>query len=148
MDTEGGCLYYCYSHEYHYLAYLPNIYPTRRLTNTYLNQTTFTINIIKQDIYYNSLRPIINKPNHKLFQILNSTQLNSTQPNSTQLNSTQYNIRNTLVKMSDDTTTAPETDSQITFKVKTSSDGNHTITMPETASVLDLKTNWQYDSHG
>jgi ubiquilin len=31
-------------------------------------------------------------------------------------------------------------DAQITFKVKTSSDGNHTITMAETASVLDLKT--------
>jgi ubiquilin len=31
-------------------------------------------------------------------------------------------------------------DPQITFKVKTSSDGNHTITMAETATVLDLKT--------
>jgi len=30
-------------------------------------------------------------------------------------------------------------DPQITFKVKTSSDGNHTITMAETATVLDLK---------
>lgn len=28
----------------------------------------------------------------------------------------------------------------VTFKVKTSSDGNHTITMPETSTVLDLKT--------
>ncbi|KAI5467450.1 hypothetical protein BGZ63DRAFT_430891 [Mariannaea sp. PMI_226] len=31
-------------------------------------------------------------------------------------------------------------DAQITFKVKTSSDGAHTITMSEAASVLDLKT--------
>jgi ubiquilin len=31
-------------------------------------------------------------------------------------------------------------DPQITFKVKTSSDGNHVITMAETATVLDLKT--------
>src|SRR5579862_9444852 len=31
-------------------------------------------------------------------------------------------------------------DPQITFKVKTSSDGNHTITMAESATVLDLKT--------
>ena len=31
-------------------------------------------------------------------------------------------------------------DPQITFKVKTSGDGNHTITMAETATVLDLKT--------
>jgi ubiquilin len=30
-------------------------------------------------------------------------------------------------------------DPQIAFKVKTSSDGNHTITMAETATVLDLK---------
>ncbi|KAJ2965816.1 hypothetical protein NQ176_g10438 [Zarea fungicola] len=30
-------------------------------------------------------------------------------------------------------------DAQITFKVKTSSDSTHTITMAETASVLDLK---------
>ncbi|KAL6919541.1 hypothetical protein ACHAP8_002679 [Fusarium lateritium] len=34
----------------------------------------------------------------------------------------------------------PSSDSQITFKVKTSSEGNHTITMSETATVLDLKT--------
>ena len=31
-------------------------------------------------------------------------------------------------------------DAQITFKVKTSSDSTHVITMPETATVLDLKT--------
>lgn len=31
-------------------------------------------------------------------------------------------------------------DAQITFKVKTSGDGSHTITMAESASVLDLKT--------
>lgn len=36
--------------------------------------------------------------------------------------------------MSDET---PE--NQISFKVKTSSDGNHSITMPDSASVLDLK---------
>jgi ubiquilin len=35
---------------------------------------------------------------------------------------------------------APNEDAQITFKVKTSSDGNHTITMPETTTVLELKT--------
>ncbi|QSZ29688.1 hypothetical protein DSL72_004205 [Monilinia vaccinii-corymbosi] len=49
--------------------------------------------------------------------------------------------------MSDDTTTAPETDPQVTFKVKTSSDGNHTITMAETASVLDLKTKLAGDDY-
>ncbi|KAF7871482.1 hypothetical protein EAF04_003589 [Stromatinia cepivora] len=49
--------------------------------------------------------------------------------------------------MSDETSTAPETDSQITFKVKTSSDGNHTITMAETASVLDLKTKLAGDDY-
>lgn len=31
-------------------------------------------------------------------------------------------------------------DSQVTFKVKTSGEGNHTITMAESATVLDLKT--------
>lgn len=31
-------------------------------------------------------------------------------------------------------------DAAVTFKVKTSADGNHTITMAETATVLDLKT--------
>lgn len=31
-------------------------------------------------------------------------------------------------------------DAQITFKIKTSGDGNHTITMAESATVLDLKT--------
>lgn len=36
--------------------------------------------------------------------------------------------------------TAPSEDPQITFKVKTGSEGNHTITMAETATVLDLKS--------
>ncbi|KAG5988980.1 hypothetical protein E4U54_004479, partial [Claviceps lovelessii] len=31
-------------------------------------------------------------------------------------------------------------DAQVTFKVKTSSDRNHTITMPESATILELKT--------
>src|ERR1700710_1605108 len=35
--------------------------------------------------------------------------------------------------------TATEGDPQITFKVKTSSDGLHSITIAETATVLDLK---------
>ncbi|KAI9648833.1 hypothetical protein NHQ30_003474 [Ciborinia camelliae] len=50
--------------------------------------------------------------------------------------------------MSDDTTT-PEanTSSQITFKVKTSTDGNHTITMLESATVLDLKTKLAGDDY-
>lgn len=42
--------------------------------------------------------------------------------------------------MSDEASSNPSEDAQITFKVKTSSDGNHTITMPETATVLELKT--------
>jgi len=42
--------------------------------------------------------------------------------------------------------TAP-TDPEITFKVKTSSDGNHTITMPETATVLDLKNKLSGDDY-
>ncbi|KAI0121220.1 hypothetical protein BJ170DRAFT_150976 [Xylariales sp. AK1849] len=37
-------------------------------------------------------------------------------------------------------TTDGSSDAQITFKVKTSGDSNHTITMAESASVLDLKT--------
>ena len=49
--------------------------------------------------------------------------------------------------MSDETPTAPEGDSQITFKVKTSSDGNHTITMAEAATVLDLKTKLAGDDY-
>ncbi|ESZ91339.1 hypothetical protein SBOR_8280 [Sclerotinia borealis F-4128] len=49
--------------------------------------------------------------------------------------------------MSDELPAAPEADSQITFKVKTSSDGNHTITMAETASVLDLKTKLAGDDY-
>lgn len=42
--------------------------------------------------------------------------------------------------MASEETTAGETDSQISFKIKTSGDGNHNITMAETATVLDLKT--------
>lgn len=40
--------------------------------------------------------------------------------------------------MSEDAT--EEASKQISFKVKTSNDGNHSITMPDSASVLDLKT--------
>ncbi|PMD38270.1 ubiquitin-domain-containing protein [Hyaloscypha variabilis F] len=35
---------------------------------------------------------------------------------------------------------APVPDTEVTFKVKTSSDGQHTVTMAESATVLDLKT--------
>jgi ubiquilin len=41
-------------------------------------------------------------------------------------------------KMSADDTNVPDT--EVTFKVKTSSDGLHTITISESATVLDLKT--------
>lgn len=47
-------------------------------------------------------------------------------------------------------TQAPEPsagDATVTFKVKTSSDGNHTITMPESATVLDLKTKLAGEDH-
>ncbi len=40
-----------------------------------------------------------------------------------------------------------EADPQITFKVKTSSDGNHSITMAETATVLDLKNKLSGDDY-
>ena len=40
--------------------------------------------------------------------------------------------------MSAEDSTVPDT--EVTFKVKTSSDGNHTVTMAESATVLDLKT--------
>lgn len=40
--------------------------------------------------------------------------------------------------MSADETSVPDT--EVTFKVKTSSDGLHTVTMSESATVLDLKT--------
>jgi ubiquilin len=48
-----------------------------------------------------------------------------------------------------DSTTEPSGagDAQVTFKVKTSSDGNHTITMSESASVLDLKTKLAGESY-
>ena len=36
---------------------------------------------------------------------------------------------------------------EITFKVKTSTDGNHTVTMAETATVLDLKTKLSGDDY-
>lgn len=38
-------------------------------------------------------------------------------------------------------------DAQVTFKVKTSSDGAHTITMAESATVLDLKTTLAGESY-
>lgn len=38
-------------------------------------------------------------------------------------------------------------DAQITFKVKTSSEGNHTITMSESATVLDLKNKLAGDDY-
>jgi ubiquilin len=40
---------------------------------------------------------------------------------------------------SEEVTTGEAQESQVTFKVKTSADGNHTITMAESATVLDLK---------
>ncbi|KAF4635449.1 hypothetical protein G7Y89_g2647 [Cudoniella acicularis] len=49
--------------------------------------------------------------------------------------------------MASEDTTAPETDPQISFKVKTSSDGNHTITMSQAATVLDLKTRLSGDDY-
>jgi ubiquilin len=42
---------------------------------------------------------------------------------------------------------APAEDTQVTFKVKTSSDGNHSITMSESATVLDLKTKLSGDDY-
>lgn len=48
---------------------------------------------------------------------------------------------------SEDTTTAVEADPTITFKVKTSAEGNHTITMAETATVLDLKNKLAGDEY-
>ena len=42
--------------------------------------------------------------------------------------------------MSDESTPLMEGDPQITFKVKTSAEGLHEITMAETKTVLDLKT--------
>jgi ubiquilin len=41
--------------------------------------------------------------------------------------------------MASEDATASEAESQVTFKIKTSGDGSHTITMSESASVLDLK---------
>ncbi|KAM3065412.1 hypothetical protein ACMFMG_011466 [Clarireedia jacksonii] len=46
-----------------------------------------------------------------------------------------------------DEPTAAETDPQLTFKVKTSGEGNHTITMAETATVLDLKNKLAGDDY-
>lgn len=49
---------------------------------------------------------------------------------------------------SEESTTGSETqDKQVSFKVKTSSDGNHTITMSEAATVLDLKTKLSGDEY-
>lgn len=42
---------------------------------------------------------------------------------------------------------ALESSGEVTFKVKTSSDGNHVITMSESATVLDLKTKLAGDSY-
>ncbi|TVY56121.1 Deubiquitination-protection protein dph1 [Lachnellula suecica] len=44
-------------------------------------------------------------------------------------------------------THAETQDKQVSFKVKTSSDGNHTISMSETATVLDLKTKLSGDDY-
>ena len=41
----------------------------------------------------------------------------------------------------------PASDGEITFKVKTSAEGNHTITMPESATVLDLKNKLAGDDY-
>ena len=49
--------------------------------------------------------------------------------------------------MSSEEATAAETDSQISFKVKTSGDGNHNITISTTASVLDLKNKLSGDEY-
>lgn len=49
--------------------------------------------------------------------------------------------------MASEDTTADGEAPTITFKVKTSAEGNHTITMPETATVLDLKTKLAGDDY-
>ena len=49
--------------------------------------------------------------------------------------------------MSSEGITTTDGDPQITFKVKTSNDGNHSITMAETATVLDLKTKLSGDEY-
>jgi ubiquilin len=46
-----------------------------------------------------------------------------------------------------DETAASEADPQITFKVKTSSEGLHTITIAESATVLDLKNTLAGDDY-
>jgi ubiquilin len=48
---------------------------------------------------------------------------------------------------SEDATMAVEADPTITFKVKTSAEGNYTITMAETATVLDLKNKLAGDDY-
>lgn len=48
--------------------------------------------------------------------------------------------------MADENTTT-ESDVQVSFKVKTSADGNHQITMAETATVLDLKKKLSGDDY-
>jgi ubiquilin len=49
--------------------------------------------------------------------------------------------------MSEEITTT-EGDPQVTFKVKTSSDGLHNVTIAETATVLDLKKLLSGDAYG
>ncbi|TVY33288.1 Ubiquitin domain-containing protein [Lachnellula occidentalis] len=49
--------------------------------------------------------------------------------------------------MASEDSTAETQDKQVSFKVKTSSDGNHTITMSEAATVLDLKTKLSGDDY-
>ncbi|TVY28331.1 Ubiquitin domain-containing protein [Lachnellula hyalina] len=49
--------------------------------------------------------------------------------------------------MASEDATAETQDKQVSFKVKTSSDGNHTITMSEAATVLDLKTKLSGDDY-
>ena len=51
---------------------------------------------------------------------------------------TSYQLVVEEYKMSADD--APVPDTEVTFKVKTSSEGQHTVTMAESATVLDLKT--------
>jgi Ubiquitin family len=49
--------------------------------------------------------------------------------------------------MASEDTTAAETDPQLSFKVKTSSDGNHSITISAAATVLDLKNKLSGDDY-
>ncbi|KAH8813207.1 hypothetical protein F5884DRAFT_820837 [Xylogone sp. PMI_703] len=49
--------------------------------------------------------------------------------------------------MASEDTAPAESEPQVTFKVKTSNDGNHTITMSENATVLDLKNKLAGDDY-